>query len=524
MEILRTQARDTDPATITAAPTAAAPPVPTLLEDATPAASSGANMGQKCRDPKENGEVEKKLGLTLCQRAQVGALHPDAAPVHDVFEGASPAASSGVDRGKNGSRKGRNRKENKNVYLPWPLTLGTRASSAAPVLSQTSVVGALPAASSGVGESRNHRGDGEKKISILARPSKAPPGTLCPAASAVQASLEEASLAASGDIKMGQKSRDKGTMNKNRDILATPWPLTVQAWASFRAPEQAQTTCAGAFPVADGGVIVEHESRSQKGEMDQMSVLTLCQSTPAGASCPAAVPVQNSLEGSSCAANSGVNLREKNRRKRRNRKEKRVFACPWPLTVQVWASFRAADPVQTPFQGDSRVASAGVNVGQKSGRRQNSKEEAKSVLPWPVRVEAGTSLSLTAPDQISSQGAFHQEDIHSKFNKPRRRRQKRGDGKQLQSSVKQTLKSVQGWRNPERFPGDQNFWEHTVMNSARHVDCYYCEELCLKERMEALTLTKVHTHMDTSVMARQGSQVLESVLSQVAQSGNWGGL
>nr|XP_045239992.1 uncharacterized protein LOC123571271 [Macaca fascicularis] len=495
MEALTTKASDTDPATA-AVPSEVAPPVQTPLEDAPPIISQGVN-GQKSMGEKENDEMEEMSHSTLCPSTVPGSSGPNVALVHTVLERASSAANDGGNVRKKNSHKGRNRKESKVVYLSWPRTLQPRASSAAPVLSQTYVMGALPVADVNVNagqESREQRRNNKEKT-VLLQPWKTPAGTLLPAASPVQSSLEGASLAANGEIKRGQKSRHQGRHEKNKKIVANPWPLRVQAWASFTVPAQVQTIFAEAIPVANDGVSVGHKS---KDEIDKMSTPTLCQSAQDGVPCSA-----TALEGTFPAANSGGKVGKKRRHKRRNRKNKSVLAHPWPLTVQVWASPTVADPVQTFFQRESPAEGSRVNVGQKIWRIHlaNSEEETKAVLPCYVRAQVGAPFSATAPLQTSFERAPFLGDIYSKLNKFTRV-PKRGDEKQMQNSVGQTLKFYQGWRNSERYPENQNFWKCTVMKFARQVDCCY-GELCTRERMEALTLVNAHTHISSSVMGMQ---------------------
>lgn len=405
VEVLTTQASDTDSA---AAATGAPPTVQTPLEDATLAASSGANVGQKSMGQRENDEMEKMSVLSLYPSAEADAPRPHAAPVLHAWQGADRQGNVG----KKNSRKRRNRKENKIVYFPWSLTLQTQASSAAPVLGQTCVTGALSVADTGMDvghETRQQRRNGEKeKASVLTQPWKAPASALLPEASTVQPSLEGASLADSGETMVEQKSRHKG-IDKNRKILARPWPLTVQAWVSFKGRTQVQKAFAGASQFANDDVNGEPRSRGQKSEIHKTSVVTSYQSAQAGTPRSAVVLGQASLE-EAPLTNSGGNLEKKSRQKKRNIRNKSVLAHPWPLTVQAWASFTARDPVPS----KSSAASMGVNVGQKIWpQRENSEEKTKSILPQPVGGQAGIPFSATAPGQAPLEESPSLEDVHS---------------------------------------------------------------------------------------------------------------
>nr|XP_012606802.1 uncharacterized protein LOC105863842 [Microcebus murinus] len=512
---LTTQASDTDPVT-------AAPPVRTPLGDASTAASRGVNVGQKSVGQKENDEMGKMSVLGLCPSAEAGSPFPEVALAHVVSEGASSAANSGGSIGKKNRRKRRNRKESKGLCLPWPLTLHTSASSASPVLDQTSATGALPVADNVRQESREPRRTGKKgNSSVLSKSRKATAGTLRPAASPVQPPHEGASLAANGEIKRGQKNSHRRRTKKSRKAVASPWPLTIQAWASFKASTPVQTVFAG--PDSNNGVNAGHQSRGQSGDADKMSLFTLGQSAKAGAPCSAEAPEEASLDGTPPATNSGEKVGKKKRRRRRNRKDKNALARPWPMTVQAWVSFTAADSVQTVFQEEPLAASTGVNVGQKSwSQLADSEEETKSVLPWSVWEEADAPFSAAASLQTSLEEAPFLDDIYINLNKPIGRPVRVDEEQQLQESAEQDLEYFQSWRNAERYQEDQDFWECTVMNLARQVDCHYCGELCSQERMEALTLTKACAHISTSVMGMQGTEK-ERVESQTLWMEKWGG-
>ncbi|EPY82891.1 hypothetical protein CB1_000612004 [Camelus ferus] len=495
MEALTTQASNTDSAT---AHEGAPPTVETATVDATLAASSGVNEGQETMGPREGNVTDKMSDFSLYPSAEAEPSSPQEAPIHTTLQ----EANSRRNMGKKNSRKRRNRKEDKIVYLPWPLTLQTRASSAAPVLGHTCVTEPFPGDNIEItvgNETREQRSDDEKeKTSILTQSCKAPAVAPLPAASPVPPSLEEGPLAANEEIKVGQKNRRKERNKKNKSIMASPWPLTVQAWASYTGLGQLPTAPAGAAAFANDGVNVGLRSKAQKDEKDKTSVVTYPSAQADGpGSCVA--PGQISLEEASLA-NEGENIGKKSRPKRRNRKDKGVMSCPWPLTVQAWASFATTDPVQTFLQGKSSTAYSGVSMGPQLA---SCKQETKAILPWCVMVQAAAPCSATAPGQPSLEGAPALENTHSKLSQSRRRIQ-RGDEDQVQSSVEKSLESSQGWRNAKRYLGDQDFWECTVMNVARQVNCCYCGELCCQERVEALTLTEAHTHINTSVVEMQG--------------------
>lgn len=511
-ELPMTQARDTDRATA-AAHGRALPVVQTLLRDAGPTASSGVHVGQKSMGPGENNEVEKMSALSLGPSSEADAPCPDEVPVHAAFHGPSSQGNTG----KKNSRKRRNRKENKVVYLPWPLTLQTRASSAAPVLGQTCVTGALPVADSGVSAMYENREEGEsddkEKASIVTQPEKSVAGTPLPGECPVQASLE---AAANKEIAREQKGNPKGRNRKNRKVTASPWPLTVQAWVSFRGPEM-QTATARASSFAGDGVNVGPKSKGQKGEANKPSAGTLYQSTQDSAPYSAEGLRQALWEGALPPASSEYG-EKRTTYKRRNRKEKSISTSPWPLTVQAWASFETAHQGQTYPQGRFSAASMGVDVGPTNWpQMEYSEEEAQAILPRPERVQTGAPFSATARGQALLQGHPLQH-VHSKVSQIQWRPQGI-EGEPVQSNPEQILEPCQEWRGTERHLGERDFWECTVMNFASQVDRCYYGELCSQQRMEAVTVTKAHTHVSTSVMGPE----TDRAESQAVWTGKWGG-
>lgn len=466
MEALTTQANDADSA---AAYTGAPPTIQTVLEDTNLDASSGGNVGQESMGPREGDEVEKMSNLSLCLDMEAEAPRPQAAPNHAIWQ----RANIREHIGKKNSRKRRNRKERKMVYLPCPLTLRTRASSAAPVLGHAPVLAPLLEDDIEVSvedEAWEQRQSGEgKKASTLSQSRMAPAGALLPAGSPTQSSAEWDSLVDNQEIKLEQENSHKGRNKKNK-ILRSPWPLTVQAWASYTIPGPLPTAPAGASAVANDGVNVELRSRDRKEEKDKMSLVTSYQSAQAGSPCSDVASGHGSLEEVSFAKD-GLNVGEKSGCTRRDRKDQSVLSPSWPLTVQAWTSFRAKDAVQTLLQGESSMASVRINKDQKNWPQvENGKEEAKPILPCPVRDQADASFAAKALGQDSFEGTSALEDLFSKLSQGRSGSQ-RGEESQVQGSAETSLEPSQDWRNTERCPGDKDLQECVVMNFARQVDC-----------------------------------------------------
>ena len=431
MEALTTQAKDTDSA---AAYKGAPPAIQTVLEDANLDASSGGNVGQESMGPREGDEVEKMSNLSLCLDMEAEAPRPQAAPDHAIGQRANIRGCTG----KKNSRKRRNRKERKMVYLPCPLTLRTRASSAAPVLGHAPVLGPLLEDVSVEGETWEQRENGEgKKASILSQSRMALAGALLPAASPTQSYAEWNSLVDNQEIKVGQENSHKGRNKKK--IMCSPWPLTVQAWASYTDPgplptAPLPTAPAGASAVADDGVNTGLRSRDRKEEKDKMSLVTSYQSAQAGSPCSDVASRHGPLEEVSFAKD-GLNVGEKSGCTKRDRKDQSVLSPSRPLTVQAGTSFRAKDGVQTLLQGESSMASVRMNMGQKGWPQVgNGKEEAKSILPCPVRVQADASFAAKALGQDSFEGTSALEDRFSRLSQSKRGPQQ-GEESQVQSST-----------------------------------------------------------------------------------------
>ena len=170
-------------------------------------------------------------------------------------------------------------------------------------------------------------------------------------------------------------------------------------------------------------------------------------------------------------AKDGLNVGEKSGCTRRDRKDQSVLSPSWPLTVQAWTSFRAKDAVQTLLQGESSMASVRINKDQKNWPQvENGKEEAKPILPCPVRDQADASFAAKALGQDSFEGTSALEDLFSKLSQGRSGSQ-RGEESQVQGSAETSLEPSQDWRNTERCPGDKDLQECVVMNFARQVDC-----------------------------------------------------
>lgn len=390
VETLKTKASDADSA---AAHAESLPAIQTALEDATLPASSEGNVGPKSMDQGESNEMEKRSVFSLCLSAEADTLCPRVTPIHAALQ----ENNSSRNVGKKNSRKGRNRKE-KNT--PWPLTFQIRASSATPVLGWSCAVKANTGVSMGH-EKREQMRSGEKEnISLLTSPSMELADALWPALCAVQPSSKKASLAANREIKVEQKCSHKEKSKMDKTIMGSPWPLTVQAWASFTGTAKVQTPFAGASPCAINKVKVGHRNRNQKHEMNKRFVVTSYQNTQAGVPKSAVALGQASLEGAPLTANSERNAWKKSGWN--SRYKKNDLAGPWPLTVQAWASLTTTGVVQALFQGESSAASMAVNVGQnRLPQLENRDKETNSFLPWRMRVQSGAPFSVTAPQQAS---------------------------------------------------------------------------------------------------------------------------
>jgi hypothetical protein len=181
-------------------------------------------------------------------------------------------------------------------------------------------------------------------------------------------------MAAKGENKVQQKGRCK-RRNKKKKAVASPWPMTVQAWESFTDPAPVQSIFTRASPSAKDGATMGPKSRGQKDKNAGMFNFTFNQGTEAGASGKPAGAQQASLKGAASAANTKRKVVKRNRWRRRNRKDRYVPASPWPLTVQAWASFTAADPGLTLTQRKSPP-------GQESWEEERRRKYVCSSLGW----------------------------------------------------------------------------------------------------------------------------------------------
>lgn len=390
VEALKTKASDADS---TAAHAESPPAIQTPLKDATLPASSGGNVGRKSMDQGESNEMGKRSVCSLCPSAEADTLFPCVTPIQTALQG----TNSRRNVGKKNSRKRRNRKEK---HTPWPLTFQIRASSATPVLGWSCAVEANTGVSMGHEKREKMTNGEEENISFLTNPCMELTNVLWPALCSVQPSSKKASRRANREVKVEQKSSNKEINKMDTDIVGSPWPLTVQAWASFTGPAKVQTPFAGASPYAINTVKVGHTSRNQKHEMDKSFDVTSYQNTQAGVPRSAVTLGQASVEGAPLTAISERNVWKKSTWTSRYRK-KSDLAGPWPLTVQAWASLTTTGVVQ----GESS-ANMAVNVGQNSGPQlENRDKETKFFLPWRVKVQAGAPFSATASQQASCEEA-----------------------------------------------------------------------------------------------------------------------
>lgn len=197
-----TQASNPDPAAQSAGALHAgqAPP-----EDATLTTRRGVNGGEEKLHHGDSGDMENTSALGSCPSGHADTPCPDGAPVSAALQG----ANSGGSVGKKTSQKRRNTREGKIVYLPWPLTLHTRASSATLALDQPSVTEVLPVANTRIKVGHESReqgtGDEEEKTALSPQPWNSEAGAPVPMASPGQPPAEEASGRHQGDKCQAEK-------------------------------------------------------------------------------------------------------------------------------------------------------------------------------------------------------------------------------------------------------------------------------------------------------------------------------
>ncbi|XP_058514634.1 uncharacterized protein LOC131478524 [Ochotona princeps] len=474
-----TQAGDTAPTEATTG-TEAPPLAQTALQDAPSTANPGINVGHKSMGQEEKAESGRKSHVSLSVNV------PDVALIHVTSETPSSVGDSGENVGKKSSRKRRNKKEGKILYLPWSLMLHSRTTSVSHSLGQKCTSQDMPH----TGERLKSKSGAKDTASVLTQPWESLAGTLLPATNPVQPSLSKNFLRYNEKIKVGHKGSLMDKDEERTKVVASPWPLTVQAWASFTGPAPGQ-------PRASEVSEIQQKSNSPKGEQARAANLTSRANAKAGVTSSSWALGQTSRERTYPTGKSRENMEGPSRLGRGGRRNKSAHRHLWPLTVQAWASFAAAPPVQTHPQKEPPAAKTNVNVEWGSQTHPTGEGDTTTFLPWSSGAQTSSCLPATARLHTLFGGTPFLE--LSKI----REMIKKGDEQHWQSSAEPTPQSCQGWKTEERGPGDHDCWGRVVRNLPRQADAYYYGEFYSRERSYHGTSTETHSHMDTLGMGMQ---------------------
>lgn len=489
MEALTTQAIDADPDPAAAASVGVGPPIQTLpLEEALSTACHRVNVEQKTAHRKKTEETREMFGVCPCLSTVVPGRCADVAPEVPSH------TNSGGNRGKKSSRKRRNRKKSKKVYLSWPMTLEARASSTSPFPCQASAMGALS------GKKQRRRKGKKQKTVISAQFWQDPSGTVLPEASTGQSSQEGTSVTVRKGRRAQKRHRCKKRAKKNQKIESSPWPVTVQAWASFVRPDLMQTSFTESLLAANNGI------------EDDVSVFTLYKSPQADLLDSPAPLVQASWE----EVTPDVNPKRK--KQRWQGRKGNALDPTWPLEIQAWVPFPAAaavDPVQS--------LSEDLSLQWECWPPLERENESNCFIPWSEGAEEGP-FSAIAPLQFSLKEAPALRI--GQYQTDEAKRSPDTLEEQLQGSEELALESYQSWGKAEKYQGDQDGddWEYSILNLSTQADCYYGDPFS-EEGGQAPTLAGSYAYTSIS-QAETGKWEAEEdkATFQTLWMGKWGGL
>lgn len=493
MEALTTQANDTDPDPGVAASAGVALPIHTPPpEDALSTTYHEVKLEQKSIHKKMAEETREMFRFSSCLSADVPH------PCTEVAPGASSRTNGGGNGEKKSSRKRRNRKKCQ-VFLSWPVTLQIQASSTNPFPCQASAMGAF------FSNKEQRRKKEKEKTVLFAHFWQDSAGILLPEASPVQPSLEGISVEAKKERNAQKRHYCKRKAKKNQ-IKSSPWPVTVQAWASFVSPDPLETGFTESLLAADDEI------------KDDVSVLSLSKGTQVNTPGSPAPLAQASWEEMAPDANAKRMIKKKKKHEGWQGKEDNAPDHTWPLEIQAWAPFQAAaaadDPVQT-LRED-------MPLQWECWPLLKSEKQSKSFDPWSEGTEEG-SVSGIAPLQISLKDSPAVESRQSKTAKAKRNPDT-GE-KQLQDSKALDLESYQSWGNAEKSQGGQDGddWEYSILDLGTQAECYP-GDLFSQEECKASTFagSDAYTSVSESEIERQEAED-EKTTFQTLWMGKWGG-
>ncbi|XP_059106974.1 uncharacterized protein LOC131899508 [Peromyscus eremicus] len=486
MEALTIQASDADPDPVAATSVGVAPAIQTLpLEDALSTACHGVNLGQKTEHQEETRD---RFNFSPCLSATDPGL------CTNVALEVSPGTHDGGNVGKKRSRKRRNKMKRK-VYLSWPVTLETRESSTR----QASVMEAS------FRKEPRRKGEKEKAV-VPAQLWPKPASTWLPEASPVQPSLEEISVAARKKRKAQKRRHCRKRAKKNQKIESSPWPVTVQAWASFVNPELVQTSFTDFSPAA--------AAATAAGIEDDMSVFSLSKGTQTNIPGSPAPLLQAFWEEVAPDVNAKRKIKKKKHKGWQGKKDN-ALDHTWPLEIQAWAPFQAAAaPVQ--------ALSEDMSLQRECWPPLKSEKERECFLPWSEGTEEG-SFSAIAPLQISLKEVPAMTFGQSKTEEAKRRPDTREE--QFQGSEVLALESYQSWGNAEQYQGhqDKDDWDYSILDMLTQAECY-CGDPFSEEGDKAppVTGSDAYTSISEAETDRQEAEEDKGTFQTLCM-GKWGG-
>ncbi|KAL6088866.1 hypothetical protein STEG23_003967 [Scotinomys teguina] len=479
MEALTTQASDTDPDPVDAASAGVAPPVQTLpLEDALSSACHGVNLEQKIAHQKETEETREIFSFSPCLSA---SSDPDICT--DVALEVSPDTNAGGNRGKKSSRKRRNKMKRK-VYHPWPMTLETRESSA----SQASVIEALSSK-----EQRRRKGEKEKPVALTQLWQK-PASTLLPEASPVQPSLEGFSAAArkKGKAQNGQHCRKTA---KNQKAESSPWPLTVQAWASFANPELVQTSFTEFLPVANYGI------------EDEVSFFNFSNGTQTDTLGSPAPLLQAFWEEVATDMNTKRKIKEEKHKGWQGTTDN-ALDHTWSPEIQAWVPLQAAAaaPVQAVYEDMSLQWECWPPLESEKERKGTEEGSFSAISPLQISLKEVPVMKFGQSETDEARRSPHTGE------------------EQLQGSEMLALESYQCWGNVEQYQGDQNEddWDYSILDLLTQAECYCGDHFSEEGKAPPVTGSDAYTSISEAVTGRQEAEENKATF-QTLWMGKWGG-
>lgn len=307
-------------------------------------------------------------------------------------------------------------------------------------------------------------------------------GTVLPEASTGQPSLEGTSVAVRKGRRAQKRHRCKKRAKKNQKIESSPWPVTVQAWASFVRPDLMRTNFTESLLAANDGI------------EDDVSVLTLYKGPQADLLGSPTPLVQASWE------EVAPDVNPKRKKQSWQGRKDNALVPTWPLEIQAWVPFPAAaavDPVQTLSEDLSLQWECWLPL-----EREN---KSKCFIPWSEGTEEGPFSAMSELSQFSLKEAPALRIGQSQTEETKRSPDNLEE--QLQGSEGLALESYQSWGKAEKYQGDQDGddWEYSILDLSIQADCYYGDRFS-EEGGQAPNLAGSNAYTSISQAEASGKQ------------------